>query len=319
MPQPLVTIAIPTHNRADTYLPEALRCALDQTYPHLEIIVSDNASTDGTPDLVARCRDPRVRYVRHALAMRPNDNFNYCISQARGEYLLLLLDDEQIDRDFVQTCVEAAGGRTGIGLVRTGLRTIDANGTVIAESPNDAAGLALGDFFLAWFAGRTALYLCNTLFNTGALRAAGGLHSRHCLFQDVMAQVRVAASGRRVDLAQVLASTRSHPGQHTYSAQVTAWAEDALEVLDAMCEVAPDQRQAIREEGARFFAHVSYSRASAVRPPMERLRAYLAVYRMFGKRHLPPSRTVLASTVLYRQLRNIKRRLKRQPIWAAAG
>ncbi|BAU48100.1 glycosyl transferase [Sulfurifustis variabilis] len=319
MEMPLVTIAIPTHNRADSYLRDALRCAVEQTYARLDILVADNASTDGTAELVSRLRDPRVRYLRHDVAIRPNDNFNFCIAQARGEYLLLLLDDEQVDRDFVATCLDAVGGRSGIGLIRTGLRTIDGNGIVIGECPNEAAGLPIGDLFLAWFEGRTSLYLCNTLFSTRALRASGGLRSRHCLFQDVMAQVRVARASGRADVEAIKATTRSHPGQFTYSAKVREWAEDAIDLLRLMCDAAPERREAIRVKGGRFFATVSYSRANAIRAPLARLEAYLLVYRLFGYRHLPPLRVVLSATALYRVARDLKRRLKGQPRWAAAG
>jgi len=48
----LVTIGIPTYNRADGYLREALGAALAQTYPHLEILVADNASSDHTDTVV---------------------------------------------------------------------------------------------------------------------------------------------------------------------------------------------------------------------------------------------------------------------------
>ena len=56
---PLVTIGIPTYNRADHYLREALTSALSQTYANLEIIVSDNCSTDSTQTLVKGLPDPR--------------------------------------------------------------------------------------------------------------------------------------------------------------------------------------------------------------------------------------------------------------------
>lgn len=316
---PLVTIGIPTHNRAGTYLHGALECALRQTYPALEIIVADNRSTDGTAELVARHADPRLRYFRHDPELRPNDNFNFCLNQARGKYFLLLLDDELVDHDFVSTCVAAAGAHPGAGLIRTGLRSIDANGTVIRESPNEAAGLPLGELFLAWFEGHTRFYLCNTLFNTRVLRGIGGFHSRHCLFQDVMAQVQIVSRHERVDVRAVKASTRSHLAQNTYAAKVEAWAEDAMDLLNLMCEVAPQQQALIRAKGAAFFAAICYSRASAIRSPRERLRAYNAVYRRFDGRYMPTVRTVLRSTALYRQLRYIKRRLKGQPVWAAAG
>ena len=59
---PLVTIAIPTYNRADAYLGEAIQSAINQTYPNLEIIISDNCSSDYTGLLVESFKDPRIQY-----------------------------------------------------------------------------------------------------------------------------------------------------------------------------------------------------------------------------------------------------------------
>lgn len=318
-PMPLVTIAIPTYNRAGSYLPQALASAVSQTYSNIEIVVSDNCSTDTTPQVIESQKDDRIRYFRQNTAITPNENFNFCLEQARGEYLLLLLDDETIDFDFVATCVEAVQYHANVGLIRTGLRVIDANGEKIHEVINHAQGLALADFFLAWFRGRTAIYLCNTLFNTRLLRSTGGLHSRHNLFQDVIAQVKVAAISERVDIKKVLASTRSHPGQFTYSAKVYQWSEDALDLLQLMTVVAPEESNRIRQNGMRFFARICYSRAGMIRSPWARLRAYRAVYRMFECSCLPSARLMFASTDIYRRLRNLKRLLKGQPTWAAAG
>jgi len=323
-PRPLVTIAIPTHNRAGSYMPQALASALGQSYPNIEIIVSDNCSTDTTPQLIAGQCDARLRYYRHDVPMTPNDNFNFCLAQAHGQYFLLLLDDELVDREFVAACMDAAQYRNDVGLIRTGLRIVDANGRKLCEVPNQAQGRGLVDFFLAWFDGKTALYLCNTLFNTELLRSCGGLRSRHNLFQDVMAQVSIAAVSERVDIRSVLASTRSHPAQFTYAAKVRDWAEDALDLLQLMTSVAskttPSERvKFLHDRGVRFFARICYSRAATIRSPWERVRVYFAVYRLFDGRCLPPARLVLASTAIYRKLRAIKRWIKGQPTWTAAG
>lgn len=48
---PKVTIVIPTYNRANKFLRSAIECALEQSWPHLEIIVADNCSTDNTAPL----------------------------------------------------------------------------------------------------------------------------------------------------------------------------------------------------------------------------------------------------------------------------
>ncbi len=63
--EPLVTIGIPTYNRANNFLRNALGSALNQTYTKLEIIASDNRSTDQTESLVRDFSDPRIRYIKH--------------------------------------------------------------------------------------------------------------------------------------------------------------------------------------------------------------------------------------------------------------
>lgn len=62
--QPLITIAIPTYNRADSYLRHALDSALNQTYKNIEIVVSDNCSVDNTEEVVQGLHDPRIRYFK---------------------------------------------------------------------------------------------------------------------------------------------------------------------------------------------------------------------------------------------------------------
>jgi glycosyltransferase involved in cell wall biosynthesis len=55
---PLVSIGIPTFNRAGRHLGTVIERALAQTYKNIEVIVSDNCSTDNTPDLVQSIKDP---------------------------------------------------------------------------------------------------------------------------------------------------------------------------------------------------------------------------------------------------------------------
>lgn len=312
---PFVTVAIPTYNRAATYLRPCLEGALRQTYPNIEILVADNGSTDDTAAVVAGYNDPRVRYIRHASNIGPNENFNFCLRQARGDYFLLLLDDEQIDSDFVATCMHAADGRKDIGLIRTGVRAINASGVVTGEMLNNARARVLADLLLDWFASRTAFYLCSTLFNRAALLDVGGFQSRHNLFQDVVALVRVAARAPRVEIPVVKATTRRHEGQFSHTASVRAWCEDSLDLLDLMCRLAHERAAEIRRHGRRFFARIGYSRASTVRSPWARVQAYGVVWRLFGYRHLPPPRLVLAGTTLHRRLRDVKRRVLQRPAW----
>jgi lambda repressor-like predicted transcriptional regulator len=313
--KPLVTIGIPTYNRADGYLKETLESALAQTYPNVEVVVADHCSPDATRAVVASYADPRVRYFRHEPGMKPNDNFNFCLQQANGTYFLLLHDDDKIDPDFIDTCMRAADYDTRVGIIRSGTRIINSVGTVIGEGRNLTAGMSTAEFILGWFKGKTPLYVCSTLYNTKGLRLAGGFHSRHNLFQDVAATAKVAAAMGRVDIEQPMASARQHGGKWTHVARIQEWCEDSFELLDLLCALAPEKQAEIRRQGTRFFANVNYNRASDVRAPGERLKAYLIVYRLFGRRYFPPARLVFHSTAIYRGLRQVKRRILGLPAW----
>jgi glycosyltransferase involved in cell wall biosynthesis len=85
---PLVTIGVPVRNGEDC-LAEALDSALAQAYPNLEILVSDNASVDATPEICRRYAraDPRVRWWRNEQNVGFGYNFALTVEQARGDFL----------------------------------------------------------------------------------------------------------------------------------------------------------------------------------------------------------------------------------------
>ena len=170
---PLLTIAIPTYNRADKNLPKALESALRQTYKNIEIIVSDNCSTDDTEAFMQGYQHDHLRYIRHKENLGANGNFNACLQEATGDYFLLLHDDDLIDEDFVESCMKEVDYSREYGLIRTGTRLIDSDGGVIWEAKNRVSGLSAEEFYLGWFSEKTSWYLCSTIFNTAALREAG--------------------------------------------------------------------------------------------------------------------------------------------------
>jgi glycosyltransferase involved in cell wall biosynthesis len=311
---PLVTIAIPTYNRAGSFLPVALRSAFSQSYPRLEVLVADNASTDETPALLQSVTDKRVRYIRHQVNIGANRNYNHCLREARGDYFLLLHDDDAIDEDFAAVCMAAADYRVYDGVIRTGVRVIDERGSTVREIPNAVGDATLAQFFLAWFAGKTCWYLANTLFSTRELRAAGGFHSRYGLAEDGFAIAQLARS-HRVDVGPVKASFRVHRAGNTMADPTHAllWGREYRDLLDCICAlVAAEEAPALRREGMRFFAKLAYNRAALTRSPTRRLWAYFEVLRLFEYCCWPTHR--LRSLRLIRQARGyIRHRLEK--IW----
>jgi glycosyltransferase involved in cell wall biosynthesis len=104
---PLVSIGVPVRNGAAT-LALALDSLLAQTYPHLEIIISDNNSSDGTGDIARQYadRDPRVRYFRQERMLTLINNFRFAFEQARGEYFMWAAHDDLRSPNFAEVLVE---------------------------------------------------------------------------------------------------------------------------------------------------------------------------------------------------------------------
>ena len=295
--QPLVTIGIPTYKRADSFLKIALESALNQTYQNIEIVISDNCSPDHTESLVTGYSDPRIRYFRQKENIGAANNFNFCLQQARGDYFILLQDDDLIDKDFVEVCLEGAKYSTDFGVIRTGVRAIDTQGNIKHKAPNMVVGLDTADFFRGWFAYKTSWYLCSTLFNTKELKANGGLHSKRQLLQDGVAIARLSAKFGRVDIQDIKASFRKHPGEMTFAVKIGDWCDDFLDLLDLMCELVPESEKELRAEGSHFFSKLNYSRARAIKKPLERLKAYMIVFKKFDYKYLPPPVAHLAHRI----------------------
>jgi hypothetical protein len=91
----LHSICIPTFNRADL-LREAITNALSQSNPNIEVLVSDNASTDHTQAVVRSFNDARLKYHRHPSNIGPVPNFLSLLEMASGEYMSWLQDDDLI-------------------------------------------------------------------------------------------------------------------------------------------------------------------------------------------------------------------------------
>lgn len=300
--KPLVTIGIPTYNRAGGLLRFALESALAQTYPKLEIIVSDNCSTDGTEDLVRSYDDPRLHYVKQEHNLGANGNFNFCVQSAHGAYFLLLHDDDLIDPDFVEVCIEAADGRTDIGFIHTGNRLIDGDGTVLAEHPIRGFTPGPAGFALDWFGQKFGVYLCSTLYNTEGLQRIGGFDPGHQLVEDLLACAELAVASGRVAVSDVKASFRNHEANKGAGADYAAWCKDSQEFLDRTCRLLPDDAERLTAAGKPFLCRMNFDIARRTPSVWRRVNAYFGVARAFD---------YAASPIEYAIKRDFKPRLRR--------
>src|SRR5262245_59916256 len=105
---PLVSIGVPVYNGEDD-LPHAVESLLAQSYSNLEIIISDNASTDRTQQIALElaARDRRVRYHRLDRNIGATGNFDRVRDLATGEYFMWTGADYIRPRDSIKLLLEA--------------------------------------------------------------------------------------------------------------------------------------------------------------------------------------------------------------------
>lgn len=104
--QPLVSVIIPTFNRAEL-VREAVLCVLEQSYRNLEIIVVDDASTDSTGEVIQAIDDARVNYVRLDRNSGPSGARNAGVRSATGNFVSFLDSDDNWDTRKTAVQLEA--------------------------------------------------------------------------------------------------------------------------------------------------------------------------------------------------------------------
>lgn len=135
---PKVSVCVATYNHG-RYLRQALDSILNQTMPDFEIIVSDDASTDDTPAIMAQIGAgapwARVRYVRQPDNVGIAENRNRCLALARGQYIAWLDSDDLYHPTLLATQSAVLDHHPQVGLVHGAYEVIDSAGRRLPDWP----------------------------------------------------------------------------------------------------------------------------------------------------------------------------------------
>jgi glycosyltransferase involved in cell wall biosynthesis len=131
-PQDLISVCIPAFNNA-AFIAATLESVLHQTHHHLEIIITDDLSTDGTVATVRRFSDARIRLVQNEANLGFGGNWNKALSLATGTYIKLLCADDLVYPDCLRRQREALEdpAHSGAVLAICNSDLINANSQVI--------------------------------------------------------------------------------------------------------------------------------------------------------------------------------------------
>ena len=210
---PRVSIGLPVYNGA-RFLAEAIESLLRQTYEDIEIIISDNASTDATGEIASSfaARDPRVRYDRLPKNIGAAANFNRVLQMARGEYFRWASADDLSAPEFVERCVDVLDREPDVVQAYPLSKLIDENGVVIGEYRDNIHTIAErpSDRYIQVL---ERIGLCNAIYGvmrTSVLRRMPPMGAFEG--SDIPWQAEIALHGKIWEIPEYLFFRRMHPG-----------------------------------------------------------------------------------------------------------
>jgi glycosyltransferase involved in cell wall biosynthesis len=229
---PKVTVGLPVYN-GERYLAETLDSILAQDFEDFELLVSDNASTDGTAQILREYaeRDPRVTVHRQLHNVGAAANYNWLAQHARGEYFKWAGYDDLLDPRMLTACVATLDGDPEVVLAYPETTMIDASGT--SRGPY-AERLSVEHACVVARVAHLAyrVNLCNACFGvmrTSVLRQTGII--RPFISSDITFLAEMAAQGRFRLVSQPLFFRRVHDGSSRQGdvtlAEVARWFDPA--------------------------------------------------------------------------------------------
>jgi glycosyltransferase involved in cell wall biosynthesis len=209
-----VSVCIPTWNRS-RLLREAMQSVLGQTFEDLELVVCDNASDDDTEQVVRSFPDPRIRYLRSSRNLGHRENWNRCLSQAKGEYIAILPDDDIMLSENIGRKVEVLRRNPQVGLVHSKFHLIDEHGQIVRSNTNwghgpDREADAIENRMNLLTAFVNTINVTSVLFRRACYERLGGFSDRVRLAFDWEYWMRTAVHYDIAFLAEPLVQWRIH-------------------------------------------------------------------------------------------------------------
>jgi len=230
---PRLTIAIPTVNRAEL-LGRAIESALAQTSQEIEIIVSDNGSTDDTQTVIARYAGRGLRTFRHPVTMNAARHGQFLMEQAHGEFFLGLSDDDFLEPEFATEVLALFDRHQELAFVYTGCSVHYEECQVPAlVGPSVEPGEA---FVAAHYSGQREVSWCACVTRVGDLLRLQP-QPDDCILGDMFFWTKLAFRGPVGCVPRVLSHyvlLRSQTDNISHGTPPLAWARESRLLADGV-------------------------------------------------------------------------------------
>ncbi len=169
------SIAIPAYKA--TFLQECINSILSQTYANFELIIVNDASPENLDDIVLSYTDSRIRYYtneKNCGAIDVVDNWNKCLSNAIGEYFILMGDDDKLTPNCLEEYLKLIGKYPKLDVYHCKSFIIDENSDVIGFTPSWPEFESMYENIWHRISGFRQQFISDFLYRTSALKQIGG-------------------------------------------------------------------------------------------------------------------------------------------------
>jgi glycosyltransferase involved in cell wall biosynthesis len=187
---PLVSVVIPTFNRAHI-LGEAIDSVIAQEYPHWELHVVDDGSSDGTRELVERYRqDGRIHYHRQENAGQATAR-NNGVNHSRGDYIAFLDSDDRWLPHKLRVQVQCVVEDPSIDVIYGDVERMDGDGQLLPDRPTNPrySGIVWQQLLVDNF-----VHLITSMVRSETIKGAGGFDTSFRCADDYNLWLRLSAS-----------------------------------------------------------------------------------------------------------------------------
>ena len=171
-----ISVAIPAYKGA--YLAEAISSALEQDYPITELIVVNDHSPEDIKGIVDSFNDPRIHYYENLKNFGRLSivlNWNRCLSLAKGDFFVLLCDDDLLDTGFVSALKKLADSYPDCNVFHARTRIFDSStNSLKGETPIWPEWESFEDFACKALSGEKHHTITEFMFRTKSIRDKGG-------------------------------------------------------------------------------------------------------------------------------------------------
>ena len=242
---PLITIGIPTYNRA-ALLKNCVASAFAQSYQNIEVLVSDNASTDDTLATLKSFDDVRLRVLTSPVNVGAVNNFDRCVREAKGDYLVLVSDDNILDPAFLEKCVRLIKMEPDIPIVAAAYDILvmdefsenERRVVPAVLSKKLSTGIWDGTEILReYLNGRISTQLLSSVIRADILRRNGG-YSKHPCAGDEATWIPVLLEGRAGLVNERCATYKVHSASLSAGFAADDRVSDLCEVMKEISVIA---------------------------------------------------------------------------------